>query len=140
MVKFKVKFSDNKLDKFSHLIENLSESLITTENKYNNTKETRIIKWAKINGEFLEQDFEYLNLKSKELVFSLTLTESMHMYIYIHTKYNNFCFSSKETNQFTKCKTSSTETCNNNNAEDACNCMHSCYYTDSNLALLFHHK
>lgn len=71
-------FKKIKIDKTNYLIDSLTESLVVTENKYKNTKETRVLKWAKIKQFYFDHNDIYdLNLNRNHLVFSLTLTESI---------------------------------------------------------------
>ena len=64
-----------KKDSNNYLIESITESLAVTENKHNNTKETRVAKWAKIKQSFIDKS--YLNLNRNQLVFSMSSTEGM---------------------------------------------------------------
>jgi len=67
---------DKKDEQTNHFIESIAESLITNENKYKNIRETRIVKWAKINLDKSNLFYVDLDLKSRELIFNLSFIES----------------------------------------------------------------
>ena len=76
---------DKKDEQTNHFIESIAESLITNENKYKNVKETKIMKWAKINL-VKSKCYIDLDLKSRELIYYLSFIESIFIFYIIENK------------------------------------------------------